>query len=141
VSEKPPPSAVSPARSALAVFAGVIVYWFLLSLFMGMSAALVPSLYPREEGQSQTTAGLVTILVGEVLNGMIAGLLASRIAGRAPMAHAAALAGLLGLYAMTTMDQVQGLPGWFAMGFACAGPVAVLAGAAIGARVSRATAS
>ena len=64
-----------------------------------------------------------------------AGLLASRIAGYARMAHVAALAGLLGLYAMTTMDQVHGLPGWFALGYACAGPLAVLVGGALGTRV------
>lgn len=122
------------------MFAGVIVYWLLLSLFMGMTAALFPSLYPREEGAAQTTSGLVMVLVGEAVNGAVAGLLASRIAGYARMAHALALAGLLGLYAMTTMDQVHGLPGWFALGYACAGPLAVLVGGALGTRVAKAAA-
>ncbi len=129
------PSALSPARSALSVLGGVVAYWILLSLFMGVAASVLPSLFPREEGASLTPFGMVAIVVGELANGLVAGLLTARLAGRAPLAHTAALAGLLGLYAMTSMDQVRGMPGWFALGFACTGPLAVMIGGAVAGRV------
>jgi hypothetical protein len=132
---------MSPARSAIAVLGGVVVYWILLSLFMGITVSMLPSLFPREEGATLPTGGLAAILLGELVNGLVAGLLTARIAGRAPLAHTAALAGLLGLYAMTSMDQVRGMPGWFALGFACMGPLAVMIGGAVAGRVIAARAA
>lgn len=125
---------ISPVRSAFAVIAGIILYPLLLTLFMGMIGALFPALYPTDPDGPQTTAGLALVLVGELLNGAVAGLIASRIAGRAPIAHAGVLAGVLGLFAMASMDQVTNMPGWFGLGFATCAPLGVLLGGLLGHR-------
>jgi hypothetical protein len=127
-------AAISPVRSAFAVIAGIILYPILLTLFMFMVGALFPSLYPTDPEGPQTTPGLALIVLGELVNGAVAGLIASRIAGRAPIAHAGVLAGVLGLFAMASMDQVAGMPGWFAIGFATGAPLGVLVGGLLGHR-------
>lgn len=131
----PAPSALSIPRSIGAVFAGYVTLLVLRFLFMAMAGALFSSLYPSEEGASPTAEGLVLLLVGDAVNGALAGLVAGRIAGRATFAHAAALAGLCGYLAMTSMDQVAGMPGWFALGFALAAPLGILAGGLAAGRV------
>ncbi len=126
---------LSPAKSALAVLAGFVVLWVLRILFLMTAGALFPSLYPAEEGAHPTTNGLVLSLVGELINATLAGLVVGRLAGRAPIAHAGILAGLCGFFALTSMDQVIGFPGWFAIGFAVTAPIGLLVGGLIASRV------
>jgi hypothetical protein len=132
-----PPSAVWPGRSALSVFAGFVVLQILGYLFAFMAGTLFPALYPAGEGAHPTTNGLVLWLVGETVNGVLAGWLASRLAGRAPIAHAAVLAALSGFFAMTAMGELNTMPGWFAIGFALTAPVGCVLGGAVQSRSRR----
>lgn len=126
---KPDAAAVlSPGRSALSIFAGFVVLNILGFLFSVMASTLWPALFPTGEGAQPTTAGLELWLVGELVNALAAGLLAARLAGRAPVAHAAVLAALNGFFAMTAMGELRAMPTWFALGFALTAPVGILAG-------------
>lgn len=126
---------LSIPRSVGAVFAGYVTLIVLRFLFMAMAGAVFASFYPSEEGASPTFEGLVLLLVGDAVNGALAGLLTGRLAGRATLAHAAALAGFCGYLAMTAMDQVAGMPGWFALGFAVAAPLGIVLGGLAAGRV------
>lgn len=129
-----PASAVWPGRSALSIFAGFVVLQLLGVLFSLMASALFPALYPTGTDAHPTTNGLVLWLVGETVNGLLAGWLVSRLAGRAPIAHGAVLAALSGFFAMTAMGELRAMPGWFAIGFALTAPIGCILGGVIQSR-------
>lgn len=113
---------------------------FVLLFVLGLLAsftlpALVPALYPTGEHATPTTNGLVLWLAAEAVNGVLAGLVTGRLAGRAPLAHAATLGALNGFYAMTAMGELTAMPGWFAMGYALSAPIGCLVGGLVASRV------
>lgn len=127
--------AISPGRSALSVFAGFVLL-FVLGLLAALTLpAIAPALYPTGEHAVPTTSGLVLWLAAEAVNGVLAGLVTGRLAGRAPVAHAAALGALNGFYAMTAMGELSSMPGWFAVGYALSAPLGCIGGGLLAARV------
>lgn len=129
-----PASVVSPGRSALAVFAGFVVLQILGVLFSVMVGTLFPALYPAGEGAQPTTNGLALWLLGELVNSTLAGWLVARLAGRAPIAHGAVLAGLAGFFAMTAMGELRTMPVWFVIGFAVTAPIGCVLGGVVQSR-------
>ena len=117
------------------MLAGFGVLWVLRMSFVMVAGTALSSLFPP--GEPATTAGLVVSLVSDAVDGIAAGLVASRIAGTAPMAHAGILAGLFGFMGLRFMDQATGMPGWYAIGFALAAPLGALAGGAIASLLAR----
>lgn len=124
-------SAVSPLASAAAIAVGFGANWFLGGLSGVTLASLFPAEFPLGDPPRPTTLGLVLTTVAMALNAMLAGLLCGRLAPVAPIVHASILAGLFGMFAMTSMDQARGLPGWFALAFAFVPPASVVLGGAL----------
>ena len=119
---------VSPFASAAAVAAGFGANWFLGGLSGVALASLFPAEFPIGDPPQPTTVGLVLTTLAMALNATVAGLLVGRIAPIAPVVHASILAGLFGMFALTSMDQARGLPGWFALCFAFVPPAACVLG-------------
>lgn len=126
--EREPEPQGNPIRSVLAVGAGWLAMLVLGQLFLGVLASTMPSDVPTSEDAAPTGRGLAIWLVGMLPNGLVAGLITGRVAGWAPIAHAAALAGLIGFFAMTTSDEARGLPWWFALGRALVPAAAIVLG-------------
>lgn len=104
----------NPFRSLFAVVSGFVVLWLLGALYVGVVGSVAAGQFPEDE--SPTTVGLALLLLGIVPNGIVAGLLTGRIAGFAPVVHAAVLGGLVGFLGMMSSDQARGMPWWFALG-------------------------
>jgi hypothetical protein len=104
----------SPLQSAFAVVAGFVVSWILGYLYVSVVYSLATPQFPAEE--RATDLGLLLLLAGAVPNGIVAGLLVGRLAGFAPVAHAAVLGGLIGFIGMMSSDEARGMPFWFALG-------------------------
>lgn len=104
----------SPLRSVFAVIAGFVALWILGNLYISVVYSLATAQFPVEE--RATDRGLLLLLAGAVPNGIVAGLLVGRVAGFAPIAHAAVLGGLIGFIGMMSSDDARGMPFWFALG-------------------------
>lgn len=124
-------AAVSPLASAASIAAGFAANFFLGGLSAMALASLFPAEFPLGDPPQPTTLGLMLTTLAMGLNATVAGLLVGRLAPIAPVIHAAILAGLFGMFAMTGMDQAHGLPGWFALSFALVPPAACVAGGAL----------
>lgn len=129
------PTPLSPAKSALSIFAGFVVLNVLGVAFSFMAGTLWPALFPSGEGAQPTGNGLEIWLVAETLNGAAAGLVAARLAGRAPLAHAAILAAVNGVLALTALGELRTMPGWFAIGFIATAPLGIMLGGLVASRV------
>lgn len=132
-------AAVSPLASTLAVAVGWGVNFFLNGLLARTLAQNFPAHFPTAgpEGETPhpTETGLLLTTLAMALNGTIAGLFVGRLAPVAPVVHAAILAGLFGMFAMTGMDQARGLPGWFALAFALVPPATCVLGGFLSGRL------
>ncbi len=117
------------------MFAGFVVLQILGVLFSLMAGTLWPALYPSGEGAGPTDGGLGLWLAAELANATLAGLLTARLAGRAPVAHAAVLAAINGFFSMAAMGELRALPGWFAIGFVALAPLGCLLGGLVASRV------
>lgn len=118
----------SPIRSLFAVIAGGLVVWMLGPLYMGVLVRLAADHFA---GDRPTDVGLALLLAGWLPNGVLGGLLTGRLAGVAPIVHAAVLGSLFGFVAMMSMDQARGLPWWFALGLVLAPAVSVVLGGVV----------
>ncbi|UJR79084.1 hypothetical protein [Sandaracinus amylolyticus] len=118
----------TPIRSVLAVVAGWITLFVLGQLFLGVLASMMPGDIPSTEGAQPTERGLAMWLAGMLPNGIIAGLITARLAGWAPIAHAAVLGGIIGFFGMVSSDEARGLPAWFAIGRAFMPVVSIVLG-------------
>ncbi|MDQ3035355.1 MAG: hypothetical protein M3Y87_23325 [Myxococcota bacterium] len=119
----------NPFRSLFAVISGFVVLWILGALYVGVLGSLAGAQFPGEG--PPTTVGLALLLLGIAPNGIVAGLLTGRVAGFAPIVHAAVLGGLVGFVGMMSSDQAQGMPWWFALGRIVLPTVFVVLGGAI----------
>lgn len=133
-------AAVSPLASTFAVAVGFGANFFLNGLLARTLAQNFPAHFPPAgpEGETPhpTETGLVLTTLAMALNATIAGLFVGRLAPIAPVVHAAILAGLFGMFAMTGMDQARGLPGWFALSFALVPPAACVLGGFVASRLT-----
>ncbi len=120
------PQVGSPLKSVFAVVVGFIVSWILGYLYMAVIYSLATPQFPTEE--RATSLGLLLLLAGAVPNGIVAGLLVGRLAGVAPVAHAAVLGGLIGFIGMMSSDDAQGMPFWFALGRIALLPLFIVVG-------------
>lgn len=126
----------SPLRSIAAVMLGwLVLQWILWPLFGSMIARLFPG-----ELDPPSERFLVAMTVGMLPNGLVAGLLTARVAGWAPIAHAAVLGGLIGFFGMMSSDAAHGLPGWFAIARVVVPAISVVIGGALARWIRRAPA-
>lgn len=130
----------SPIRSVLAVAAGWIVVMLLGQLLLRVLAATMGADFPTEEGSQPSERGLAIWIAGSVPNGIVAGLITARLAGWAPIAHAAVLAGIIGFFAMSSADQASELPGWFAIAWIVVPALAIALGGVVARYARRARA-
>lgn len=121
----------SPLRSVLAIAVGWFVLTILGQLLFGVLSRWMAADFPTSEGTVPTERGLIVWLLGSLPNGILAGLLAARIAGWAPIAHSAVLGGIVGFFAMTSADRAHGLPWWFAIGWIVGPPLGIVLGGLI----------
>ena len=84
-------------------------------------AVLLPGAFPEQPDLDvvvmPSEIGLVAMTLMTFANATLSGLIAGRVARFMPFLHGLVLAGILGLFAATSMDQVRGFPGWFALGY------------------------
>lgn len=129
----------SPIRSVLAVAAGWLVVMVMGQLLLGVLTSTMGADFPTEEGSQPTERGLALWIAGSVPNGIVAGLITARLAGWAPIAHAAVLAGIIGFFAMSSADQASDLPGWFAIAWIVVPPLAIALGGVVSRYARRAS--
>lgn len=125
----------SPLRSVFAVISGFVVLWILGMLYATVVYSVASAHFPDE--QPPTTVGLALTLAGALPNGIVAGLMVGRIAGFAPIVHAAVLGGVIGFFAMMSSDQARGMPWWFALGRVVLPTLFVVLGGAIAKAMAR----
>lgn len=132
-----PPEGVpegSPLRSIAAVMLGwLVLQWVLWPLFGAMIARIFAG-----ELDPPSERFLAAMTLGMLPNGIVAGLLTARVAGWAPLAHAAVLGGLIGFFGMMSSDAAQGLPGWFAIARVVVPAISVVIGGAVSRLIRRA---
>ena len=121
----------SPIRSLLGLIAGWFALYVLGTLYLGVLASTLPADIPSAEGAVPTERGLALWLAGMAPNGIVAGVITARIAGWAPIGHAAVLGGIIGFFGLVSSDEAHGMPAWFALGRAVLPTLAILAGGAI----------
>jgi len=84
-------------------------------------AVLLPGAFPEQPDLDvvvmPSEIGLAAMTLMTFANATLSGLIAGRVARFMPFLHGLVLAGILGLFAATSMDQVRGFPGWFALGY------------------------
>lgn len=113
---------MSPVRSMAAVSLGFGLFTQILGRVGGTAlAVLLPGAFPEQPDPDliviPTDVGLFAMTLMNFANATLAGLIAGRVARFMPFLHGLVLAGILGLFAATSMDQVRGFPGWFALGY------------------------
>jgi hypothetical protein len=119
----------SPIRSLFSVIVGWVVLWLLGALYASVVYRLAPAHFPAEA--PPTATGMALMLAGAVPNGIVGGLITARLAGVAPLVHAAILAGVLGFFGLMSSDAALGMPGWFAIARPLLLPLAIVGGGAI----------
>lgn len=137
---------ISPMRSLAAISFTFFLFTQVLSrVALGTVNALMPWAFPAqpEEGALIVPAapGLIAVLVTTFVNAVLAGLLAGRIGRVLRRWHGVTLGAILGLFAAVTMDQLQGFPGWFAIGWLLAPAVGASLGGLLAERVGTAPAA
>jgi hypothetical protein len=122
--EKPPAMSpeMSPVRSMAAVSLGFGLFTQILGRVGATAlAALLPGAFPQQPDADvvviPSDIGLMAMMAMTFANATLAGLITGRVARFMPVLHALVLAGILGLFGATSMDQVRGFPGWFAIGY------------------------
>lgn len=113
---------MSPVRSMAAVSLGFGLFTQILGRVGGSAlAVLLPGAFPEQPDLDvvvmPSEIGLVAMTLMTFANATLSGLIAGRVARFMPFLHGLVLAGILGLFAATSMDQVRGFPGWFALGY------------------------
>ena len=116
------PAVMSPVRSMAAISLGFGLFTQVLGRVGATAlAALLPGAFPQQPDPDvvvlPSDVGLVAMMVMTFANAVLAGLITGRVARFMPVLHAMVLAGILGLFGATSMDQVRGFPGWFALGY------------------------
>ena len=113
---------MSPVRSMAAVSLGFGLFTQIFGC-VGASAlaGMLPGEFPAQPDENTlampTEVGLIAMTLMNFANATLAGLIAGRVARFMPFLHGLVLAGILGLFAATSMDQVRGFPRWFALGY------------------------
>gem|GEM_PF-2708436 len=113
---------MSPVRSMAAVSLGFGLFTQILGRVGGSAlAVLLPGAFPEQPDLDvvvmPSEIGLAAMTLMTFANATLSGLIAGRVARFMPFLHGLVLAGILGLFAATSMDQVRGFPGWFALGY------------------------
>ncbi len=124
---------ISPVRSMAAISFTFLLFTQILSRVGATTlAVLMPGAFPAQPDETTLvvpgTTGLVAMLVMNVFNAALAGLIAGRIGRVLRLHHGLVLGAILGMFAAISMDSLQGFPGWFAVGYL----VTPAAGASLG---------
>jgi hypothetical protein len=125
----PAPPQRSLFRSIVSIVGGFVVLAIVGILTSMLLGAVAASEFPA--GASPTTLGLALYVGISIPNGLVAGVLTGRLAGSAPIAHAAVLAGVIAWQSMMTSEMAQGMPGWFAIARVVVPAAAIVIGGAI----------
>jgi hypothetical protein len=129
-------------RSIAAVIGGFLAMAFVVGLGTAATSKLLLSQQPDGAVLRPTPVYLVVNLGLSAFAALLGGLTATRLAGRAPMKHAIALASLVLLLALITALTAGGQPAepqqppWYPVVLALLGPAAVVLGGWIGLNVN-----
>lgn len=117
--------------SLLAILGGWLTVLLLGFLTFPMLVAILPNEFARgEEGQT-SALGFAMTLVSYALNGLLGGFVTGRLAGFAPIIHAAVLGAFVGFAGLMSSDAALGMPWWFALGRAVVPGIGIIAGGAV----------
>lgn len=131
---------ISPVRSMAAISFTFFLFTQVLSrVALATVNALLPWAFPAQAEEGALVVpevpGLIAVLATTFLNAVLAGLLAGRIGRAMRRWHGVTLGAILGLFAAISMDQLQGFPGWFALGWLLAPAVGASLGGFLSERV------
>jgi hypothetical protein len=125
-------------KSGGAIVIGFLVATILVMLVTYVAALLLVPDFPEDPQALPTGAYLVANLVGSYLAAVAGGYAAARIAGRAPLMHAGALALLfLAMTAASGAESAPGQPAWYPATVAMLGAVGALSGGWLQSRGAR----